>query len=95
MFEFCKKFFVREEEKQVNFSKVKLDPVKTGKFIKRLRKKNGYSQYTLAAEIKISRQAVSKWERGITIPSRETLIKLSNLFDMTINDLLKQGEDKE
>ena len=67
---------------------VKLNPKKTGNKIKELRIKNGYSQYTLAYRIRISRQAVSKWERGIGVPSRETLLKLSKLFKVSINDLL-------
>ena len=67
----------------------KLDAKKTGKFIKDLRIKEGYSQYKLAYRINISRQAVSKWERGITIPSRESLLKLSDLFNISINEFIK------
>jgi len=87
-FNFIKNIFKKEDT--FNYNSVNLDYRKTGKLIKKLRKEYGYSQYTLAAKIKISRQAVSKWERGITIPSRKTLIKLSNLFDMTINDILQE-----
>lgn len=67
---------------------VKLNPTKTGRIIKKLRIENGYSQYTLADKLEISRQAVSKWERGVAIPSTETLIKLSEAFKVSINDLL-------
>ena len=62
---------------------------KIGKFIYELRMKQGYSQYQLADKIPISRQAVSKWERGETIPDSSTLIRLSDIFNITINELLK------
>ena len=62
---------------------------KIGKFIYELRTKQGYSQYQLADKIPISRQAVSKWERGETIPDSSTLIRLSDIFKVTINELLK------
>lgn len=91
-FNFIKNIFKKDD--CFDYNSVKLDYKKTSKLIKKLRKEYGYSQYTLASKIKVTRQAVSKWERGITIPSRETLIKLSNLFDMTINELLKQGDEK-
>ncbi len=60
-----------------------------GKFILKLRKEKGYSQNTLANIIPISRQAISKWERGITIPDSSTLVRLSEIFDVSINELLK------
>lgn len=67
---------------------IKLNPKKTAKVIKKLRLKNHYSQYTLADRLNISRQAISKWERAESIPSRETLLKLSKIFNISINDLL-------
>ena len=67
---------------------------KMGKFIYKMRTENNLSQYQLAELIPISRQAVSKWERGETIPDSSTLLKLSELFNVTINELLI-GEKKE
>ena len=61
---------------------------KTGKFILSLRQEKGLSQYQLAEMIPISRQAVSKWERGENIPDSYTLLKLSELFNVSINELL-------
>lgn len=61
---------------------------KIGKFICDLRKEKNLSQYQLADMIPISRQAVSKWERGITIPDSLVLIKLSEIFDVSINEIL-------
>lgn len=61
---------------------------KTGEFICNLRKYNGMTQLELAEKIPISRQAVSKWERGETIPDASSLIKLSVIFNVTINEIL-------
>ena len=60
----------------------------TGKFIKELRKSKCLSQNQLADMIPISRQAISKWERNETIPDSSTLLRLSEIFDVTINELL-------
>lgn len=65
-----------------------MNPDKIGKFIYILRTEKKWSQYQLADMIPISRQAVSKWERGQTIPDSSTLLKLSEIFDVTINELL-------
>ena len=53
-----------------------------------LRKKNGLSQDELAEKVMVTRQAVSRWETGETIPNTETLKLLSKLFHVTINTLL-------
>ena len=65
-----------------------MDPEKIGKFICMLRKEKNLSQYQLADLIPITRQGVSKWERGVTTPDPQTLLKLSELFDVSINELL-------
>ena len=53
-----------------------------------LRTKNGLSQEELAARVFVTRQAVSRWENGETVPNTETLKLLSRLFDVSINTLL-------
>lgn len=53
-----------------------------------LRTKNGLSQGELADKIYVTRQAVSRWETGETVPNTETLKLLSKLFDVSINTLL-------
>ena len=53
-----------------------------------LRTKNGLSQEELAAKVYVTRQAVSRWENGETVPNTETLKLLSKLFDVSINTLL-------
>ena len=53
-----------------------------------LREKVGLSQEDLARRVFVTRQAVSRWETGETVPGTETLKLLSRLFDVSINTLL-------
>ncbi len=53
-----------------------------------LRNQKGLSQEELAKEIFVTRQAVSRWEKGETLPSVDTLKLLSRFFDVSINTLL-------
>ena len=53
-----------------------------------LRTKNGLSQEELAEKVFVTRQAVSRWENGETVPNTETLKLLSKLFGVSINTLL-------
>ncbi len=53
-----------------------------------LRTKNGMSQDELAEKVFVTRQAVSRWENGDTVPGVETLKLLSRLFNVSINTLL-------
>lgn len=53
-----------------------------------LRTKKGLSQDELAEKVFVTRQAVSRWETGETVPNTETLKLLSGLFDVSINTLL-------
>ncbi len=59
------------------------------KYLQLLRKSYNYTQDDLAEKLGISRQAVSKWETGMTIPDLEVLLKISKLYDITINDILE------
>lgn len=60
----------------------------TKDIILELRTKNGLSQDDLAEKVFVTRQAVSRWENGETVPNTETLKLLSKLFDVSINTLL-------
>ena len=62
--------------------------METKDIILELRTKNGLSQDALAEKVHVTRQAVSRWENGDTIPNTETLKLLSQLFDVSINTLL-------
>lgn len=53
-----------------------------------LRTQRGLSQEVLAEKLHVTRQAVSRWETGETLPNTETLKLLSKLFDVSINTLL-------
>lgn len=54
-----------------------------------LRKRFGYSQEELAEKLEISRQSVSKWESGASIPDLDRVLKLSSLFNVSTDYLLK------
>ena len=62
--------------------------METKDIILALRTKHGLSQDQLAERVFVTRQAVSRWENGDTVPSTETLKLLSSLFDVSINTLL-------
>ena len=62
--------------------------METKDILLQLRTKAGLSQDELAERMFVTRQAVSRWERGDTIPNTETLKRLSKLFDVSINTLL-------
>ena len=54
-----------------------------------LRKTKGISQEQLASQLEISRQAISKWENNSSIPDVENIMKLSNIFEVSTDYLLK------
>lgn len=62
--------------------------METKDIIFQLRTKSGFTQDELAEKIFVTRQAVSRWETGETMPNTETLKMLSKLFDVSINTLL-------
>ncbi len=59
--------------------------------LSRLRVQRGYSQEALAEKLYVSRQAVSKWEVGTTLPETEKLIAISDFFNVSIDYLLKDN----
>ena len=58
-----------------------------------LRKAANMTQTDLAEKLNVSRQAVSRWEMGTAKPEVDTLIAMSDLFGVTLDDLLKNKED--
>ena len=66
-----------------------------GEKIAQLRRKNGWSQEELADKMEVSRQAVSKWESNQTTPDLERILRLSSLFGVTIDYLLKDDAAPE
>ncbi|BCC45632.1 helix-turn-helix transcriptional regulator [Bacillus cereus] len=61
--------------------------------LKEEREKRNWSQSDLAEKIHVSRQSVSKWETGKNYPSIEIIIHLSDLFGITIDELLRSDEE--
>jgi transcriptional regulator with XRE-family HTH domain len=61
--------------------------------LKKEREKRDWSQNELAEKIHVSRQSVSKWETGKNYPSIEVIIHLSDLFGITIDELLRSDEE--
>ncbi len=59
-----------------------------GEILKKLREEHLLTQEELANRVNVTRQAVSRWERGDTWPSTDTLVLLSREFDVSINTLL-------
>lgn len=59
-----------------------------GENIKRLRKDKGYSQEALAQQLHVVRQTISKWEKGISVPDAEMLNRLSEIFEVSVGELL-------
>ena len=55
-----------------------------------LRKKSGLSQEQLAEQLSVSRQAISKWESGQSVPESDKLIVISNYFKVSLDYLLKE-----
>ena len=67
--------------------------METKNIILKLRTERGMSQDELADKIMVTRQAVSRWENGDTVPNTDTLKLLSREFDVSINTLL--GEPRK
>ncbi len=59
----------------------------------RIRKENNYTQETIANKLNVTAQAVSKWENDITSPDIDTLIKLADIFNITIDELVGRASN--
>lgn len=66
-----------------------MDPVKVGSAIKTLRTEAGYTQHQLADMMGVTDQAVSKWERGLSVPDVSIVTKLSVLLNVDVDNLLE------
>ena len=63
--------------------------------IMKLRKQNGWSQEDLAARLNVSRQSVSKWESMASIPDLEKIVKMSQIFGVSTDYLLKDEIEED
>lgn len=62
------------------------------KNLKRLRKQHQYTQEILAEELGVSRQVIAKWERGESTPELSFCVKLADLYDVTLDNLVNYNE---
>lgn len=65
-----------------------MNQVKIGKFIAERRKQIGLTQMQLAEKLSVTDRAVSKWERGLSLPDSAIMLELCSLLKITVNDLL-------
>ncbi len=65
------------------------------KSLKKARENAGLSQAEVAEKLNISRQAISKWENGWTSPDIDNLIILSDLYDVSLDELFKNENNKK
>ncbi len=66
--------------------------MKIGNKLNQLRKLSGMTQEQLAVKIDVSRQTISKWESDSTSPDLESIVKLSRIFHVSLDDLLGEAE---
>ncbi|MDD4570573.1 MAG: helix-turn-helix transcriptional regulator [Tepidanaerobacteraceae bacterium] len=66
-----------------------------GEKIAKLRAEHHLSQGDLAEKMSVSRQSISKWETGSSIPDLDKLVTLSELFDVSLDTLVKDQDPKE
>ena len=68
--------------------------MKLAEKIQHLRKQNNWSQEELAMQLGVSRQSVSKWESGTSVPDLERILKLSRIFSVSTDYLLKDDPEE-
>lgn len=66
-----------------------MDPIKVGNAIKTLRLQANYTQHSLAECLGVTDQAVSKWERGLSVPDVSIVTRLSILLNVDVDNLLE------
>ena len=62
-----------------------MDLIKIGKFISGLRKEKNLTQEALAEKLYVTDRAVSKWERGLSLPDADKMIDLCNILGINVN----------
>ena len=65
-----------------------MDQIKIGRFIAVRRKRANLTQLQLADRLGITDKAVSKWERGITMPDTSIMLELCDILGISVNELL-------
>lgn len=63
--------------------------MKVGQRIREERERHGWTQSDLARRLHVSRQSISKWENGTAYPDIDKLVQLSDLFQVSLDDLVR------
>ena len=71
-----------------------MDLKQIGKFIRKLREEKGWSQEELASKVYVDRSTIAKWERGVHQPNTEMLVLLSEIFEVSLNEILSGKKNK-
>ena len=66
-----------------------------GNIISELRKKAGLTQQELANRISVTNKAVSNWERGVSYPDTDSIMKLAEIFEISIEELMAAKQREE
>lgn len=61
--------------------------------LKRIRKNKGLSQEELATQLNVVRQTISKWEKGLSVPDADMLIRIAELFEISVSELVGEKLD--
>ncbi len=69
--------------------------MKLAEKIMTLRKQRGWSQEELAQQLSVSRQSVSKWESGASVPDLDKILKMSEIFDVSTDGFVKRRNGSE
>lgn len=73
--------------KQLGLIRIK-ERIMFGENLKTLRKQKGYSQEELATRLHVVRQTISKWEKNLSVPDADTLIRIAEIFEVSVSELL-------
>lgn len=65
-----------------------MNQIKIGEFLKELRKEKGLTQEQFAEQFNVSRWSVSRWETGYSLPDNSVMLKLCDIFGISVNELL-------
>lgn len=65
------------------------------KNLKILRKQKGFSQEELASRLHVVRQTISKWEKNLSVPDADTLIRLAEILEVSVSELLGSKIENE
>ena len=63
--------------------------------LKALRKQKGFSQEELATRLHVARQTISKWEKNLSVPDADTLIRLAEILEVSVSELLGAKMENE